>query len=269
MGGGAVVGGVVALAAEPTDVAGVADEHAGHDRTDSEQLGEGRARGGDGGGDSALRLHHLGVEAAEIVEMLHGKGVAGQGDGTGGVDIGEEPFGAGSIDFIRDSTGNEFGQEGMEATSGPVPGPTQIDVALRQQAQHTHMVRSVDRDHLRRAERRHGHGPGVVGVVLLRPTAAQQPDPRRQRGGHVDHGLPGGQELLGEQITQPAGRLHRPRPLLELGRPPKKLLRLTASRSDPEPGQFRLGLVDGHRGVRPLVGIDADHHPHAVLLDRE
>ena len=201
--------------------------------------------------------------------MLQGQGVAGQGDGTGGGNVGEEPFGAGSVDFIGDSTGNEFGQEGMEATGRPVPSAAQVGVALGQQAQHTDVVRSVDGDDLRRAERRHGHRPGVVGIVLLRPAAAQQPDPRRQGGGHVDDILPSGEELLGEQIAQPAGRLHRPRPFLELGRPPEELLRLTAGRPDFEPGQFRLSRVDGHRGVRPLVGIDADHHPHAILLDRE
>jgi len=157
----------------------------------------------------------------------------------------------------------------MEAAGRPVPGPTQIGVALGQQAQHADVVRSVDRDDLRRAERRHGHGPGVVGVVFLRPAAAQQPDPRRQGCGDVDDVLTGGEELLGEQVAQPAGRLHRPRPFLELGRPPEELLRLTAGRSDLEPGQFRLGLVNGHCGVRPLVGIDADHHLHALLLDRE
>src|SRR2546421_5573711 len=123
-GGGAVVGGVVTLAAEPVDVAGVADEHAGHHRTDSEQLGEGRAGGGDGGSDSAFRLRHLSVEAAEIVEMLPRKRVAGHRDRTGGGDVGEELFGAGSVDFIGDSTGNEFGQEGMEAAGCPVPGTT-------------------------------------------------------------------------------------------------------------------------------------------------
>ena len=67
----------------------------------------------------------------------------------------------------------------------------------------------------RRAQRGDGDRAGVVGVVLVGVTGSQQTHPGGQLRLHVDDTLAGGDELLGEQIAEPAGALDRPRPLPE------------------------------------------------------
>src|SRR6266508_3473706 len=83
--GGAGVGGVVVAGAEPAGIAGVAGEHGGHDGAHPERVGERCPGGGDGLGDAPLRVAHLFVEAAQVVEVLEGQGVAGDLDGAGAV----------------------------------------------------------------------------------------------------------------------------------------------------------------------------------------
>ncbi len=127
---------------EPADVAGVADEHGRHHRTDPEHLGEGGLGGDDGVGYATLRLLHLGVEAAQVVEVLVGEGVAGSLDGRGGPHTVEQVLGARSVDFTRDSASHELAQQGMETTGDAVAGSSQVTVALGQEAQHAHVVAS-------------------------------------------------------------------------------------------------------------------------------
>ena len=67
---GAVVAGELGAGAEPADVVDVAEHDRGDDRTDTVQLGERRARGGDGVADALLDRVELGVEAAHVGEVL-------------------------------------------------------------------------------------------------------------------------------------------------------------------------------------------------------
>ena len=59
--------------------------------------------------------------------------------------------------------------------------------------------------------------------------------------------------LLGEQLPQPAGAFHRPRPL----RPLELLADLRHAGPDPEPADLSLRSVDRPRGMRPLVRVDS------------
>jgi hypothetical protein len=55
---------------------------------------------------------------------------------------------------------------------------------------------------------------GVVRVVLVRLPRAQHPHPRSEHRRDVDHVFTRGDELLCEQIAEPASGLDRPRPTL-------------------------------------------------------
>jgi hypothetical protein len=200
--------------------------------------------------------------------VLEGQGVASDLHRAHGLHAGEEPLGAGGVDFIGDPAGDELGEQGMKPARSPVPSPTQIGVALGQQPQHPSVIRSSHRRETRRAQRRDRHREGVVGIVLVGAARTQDPHPGRQRRRHVQHVLAGGHELLGQQIPESAGRLDRPRPLFEGRRPLEQLVELATTRPHLQLRKLCFVAVDHDRGVRPLVGIDTDHHLHCVLLDR-
>ena len=94
---------------------------------------------------------------------------------------------------------------------------------------------------------------------------AQEPHPGGQGGGHVEHRLAGGQQLLGQQVAEAASGLDRPGPLPKWRGPVAQLIDLAAGGPHPHLRQLGLVSVDRHRGVRALVGIDADHHGHLLL----
>jgi hypothetical protein len=118
------------------------------------------------------------------------------------------------------------------------------------------VVLDAHRDQLGRPQRGDGDGPGVVGVVLLRPSRAQQPHPRRQGRGDVHHLLAGGEELLREQVAEPAGGLDGPGPFpaIEALGPLQQLRHLGAGRVHQSFVEHPLTAVDRDRGVGPLVG---------------
>ncbi len=99
------------------------------------------SRRGDGFGDACLGDTHLGVEAAQVVEVLEGEGVAGHFDGVLGLHASQHALGAGGVDFIGDPAGHELGQQGVQPARRLVPSPAQIVVAFRQQPQHPSVVR--------------------------------------------------------------------------------------------------------------------------------
>ena len=81
--GGAVVGGVAVPVGEPGDVAGVADQHRGDDRADPEDVGEARARRGDGVADASSGLLDLRFDAGDVVGQLGDQVVAELRDRVG------------------------------------------------------------------------------------------------------------------------------------------------------------------------------------------
>src|SRR6266446_2789185 len=107
-----------------------------------------------------------------------------------------------------------------------------------------------------------------LGSFLLDFPLANSRTRAASLGRHVHDVLPGGNELLGQQVTQAARPFHRPRPLPERRRPVEQPLDLARAGPDLHLAERPLTIVDGHRGVRPLVRIDTDHHRHEALPDR-
>ena len=82
-----------------------------------------------------------------------------------------------------------------------------------------------------------------------------------KRRGDVDDLLAGGEELLGQQVAEPAGGLDRPDPIaaIEALGPLQQLGHLLAGRTHEPLVEHPLRGVDRDRGVGPLVRVDADH----------
>ena len=77
----------------------------------------------------------------------------------------------------------------------------------------------------------------------------QQTDPGGQLRLHVDDPLAGGDELLGQQIAEPAGTLDRPRPIIERRRPADQPLELVGARPHAQLAEELLAGVERHRRV--------------------
>jgi hypothetical protein len=110
-----------------------------------------------------------------------------------------------SRDFLGDPGRDELGDERVEPVGGAVPFASEVEVPLGQDPQHDPMVGGLHGRQARRSERGDGDRAGVVGVVLVRPSRTEKPHPRRQRRRHVDDVLAGVDELLGEEVAEPAG----------------------------------------------------------------
>ena len=104
------------------------------------------------------------------------------------------------------------------------------------------------------------HREGVIGVVLVGVPGLQQPHPCGQLRRHVQHPLPGGDQLLRQQAPQPGGALDRPGPRRPARRPRPQLFRLGRASLHPQLTQRLLARADRHRRVRALVRVDPDHH---------
>ena len=130
------------------------------------------------------------------------------------------------------------------------------------------MVSGLDTAQVRSPKGSDRDRAGVVGVVLVRATGGEHPDARGQGRGYVEDVLAPGDELLGQQVAQPTGRLDGPGALLERFGPGDQLVHLAAGGPHLDARELVFCLVDRHRCVRCLVGVDADHHIHDYLLGR-
>ena len=103
---------------------------------------------------------------------------------------------------------------------------------------------------------------GIINATTPLWTGGQQPDPRAELGRHIQHPLIRGQQLLGQQVAQPADALYRPGPLRPGRGPGQQPLRLGGAGTDPQLTQRLLGRADRHRRVRGLVRVNPDQHCH-------
>ena len=154
----------------------------------------------------------------------------------------------------------------MESTHDPSPMAAKVDVSLGQEPEDLGVLSRFDAAQAGAREGGDGDGVGVVGIVLVGATGAEHPNPRGQGGRNVEHLFATCHELLGQQVTHPAGRLDGPPAFFEGLGPAHELLDLTTSGTHLDAGDLIFSLVDGHRRVRCLVGVDPDHHIHDYLL---
>ena len=131
----------------------------------------------------------------------------------------------------------------MESTTEPGPHPAQVMVALGQQPHDLAVLGGLDSVQTLRAHGSDRHRERVVGVVLLRPSRAEDADSRGQGRWNVDDVLSCIDELLGQQIAEAAGGLDGPRAFSERLSPGEDLavfwhvartVTLATSRSSPQ-----------------------------------
>ena len=98
----------------------------------------------------------------------------------------------------------------------------------------------------------------VDAVGLAAVAALEHAGAGGQRRGDVDDGLAGGDELLGQQPSQAAGALDRPDALRPSRGPRSQPRQRRAVGRHAQLAERGAGRVERDRGVRALVGIDAD-----------
>ena len=113
----------------------------------------------------------------------------------------------------------------------------------------------------------------ATALASLASFFVDRPEPsrrtaRRQRRRRIHHMFTAGNELLGEQIAEPARRFDRPRSALERRRPREQIGHLTQVCSDLEMGELGLVFIDRARRVEQLVWIDTDDHWTPTTDDR-
>ena len=152
----------------------------------------------------------------------------------------------------------------MQPAGDLVAGPGKITMPLRPDLQHHGVVVGEHGALTLGAQCRHRDGQGIIGVALAGVLGVQQPHPGGQLGLHIQHPLPGGNQLLGQQAAQPGSALYRPNPVRPGGRPRDQLPGLRRAGTDPHLAQRLLGRGNCDRGVRALMRVDPDHHCHSA-----
>ena len=207
---------------EAGGITGVADQEGGHDRTDSVEVGDGGAGSGHRLADQGLVGFDLPVQSPDVPQMgsrhesaLFPDRVEGAYplQHPGGLD-GGQPFGY--------PTRSELHQHRMEATDRLGSQTGELVVAFGKHAQHLGIVLPPYYRQVGLTQRGDRYRPGIVRVVLIRLPRREHPDSRCQHRRHVHHLLASGDQLLGQQIAEPAGSFHRPEAAItvEVGSPP-------------------------------------------------
>ena len=186
-----------------------------------------------GGSELLPGLAQLGVDAAQVLEERGGELAAGRVHRPGWRDRVQQPGGGGRGDRLGDPAGDQLAQHRMQPADHLGAGPAQVTVPFGPDLQHRRVIIGPDLPDTGRAQRRDGHRPGVIRVVLVRVPGGQQPHPRAELGLHIQHPLTCGQQLLGQQVAQAAGALDRPGPLRPGRSPRQQLLRLGRRRRGP------------------------------------
>ena len=148
--------------------------------------------------------------------------------------------------------------------SAPLLG--QFVATIRQQPEHAPVVICADSREIGSlcGDDRDRAGVDVVGLAAV--AHLEGPHPRRQGRGHVDDMLAGGDESLGQQLTQAASAFDRPAALGPPGCPAQQLLRCRAGRPHSDRAGLGQARADRGRGVRGLVRINTDDDSHSSLL---
>ena len=247
-------------AGEPCDVASVADHGAGDDGADAEDLGEGGPGSPGPPRPASSWSGAAGHRGCAGHRGTGGEVTAGLGDGAGRGDRIEEAGSLACGDFLGEAARHEFAQHCVEPAGDLVAGPGQIPVPLGPHLQYRGIVLGHHLAPGLGAQRGDRDGQGIVGIVLAGVPGLEQPDPGGQLWRDIQHPLPGRDQLLGQQMPQPAGALHRPGPLRPVRCPRHQLLRLGRGRADPQPAQRLFACANRHRGMRAFVRVHPDHH---------
>ncbi len=191
-----VVGREAITIGEAGDVADIADDGGGDDRSDPEQARECRVRRGDGGGDPPAGVTALDPQPVQVGDEFHSELVASSGDRPDWFELVEQSSRLSWADLNGDAARDEIAEHRMQSAGDPVVLAGQVTVTLRPHLHHRCMILDMDLRNRRRPQGGDGHRAGIVGIVLVRVASRQQPDPGGELRLHVDDALTGGDKLL-------------------------------------------------------------------------
>jgi hypothetical protein len=157
-------------------------------------------------------------------------------------------------------------QHGMQPAGHLGAGAAQVLTPPGPDLEHSRVILPAGRTHASRAQCRDRDRAGVVRVVLVRVPRGQQPHPGRELGPDVQHALPGGGQLPGQQVPRAVRALDRPGPLRPGRSPGQQPLHLIRAGAYPQLTQLFLSRAERGRRARALVRADAGHHHrHGIL----
>ena len=214
--------------------ADVPDDRGGDDRAHPEQPGQAGPDRGDRGGGFLAGLADPRVDPAQVLGELGGELPAGRVHRPRRCDRLQEPGGLACGDLPGDAAGHQLAQHLVQPAGHLGAHPAQVPVTLGPDLEHRGVIIPPGLPDLGGAQRGDRHRAGIVGIVLVHVPGRQQPHPGGQLGRHVQHPLTRGQQLPGQQMTQPAGAFHRPGPLGPRPRPLQQPLGLDSRGAHPQ-----------------------------------
>jgi hypothetical protein len=182
-------GGEVIPAGEAGHVADVANDRGGDHRADPEQLGQAGPGRGDGNRELLSGVAHLCAGAAQVGGELGGELPAAAATAPEVV-TGPSSCAAWPAVICVATPPGSSPQHRVQPAHQLGPQAAQVPVPLGADPQHRRVVISCHRTGRRRAQRRDGHRPGVIRVVLARRASRQQPHPGTELGLHIQHRRP-------------------------------------------------------------------------------
>lgn len=143
------------------------------------------------------------------------------------------------------------------------PGPVVVSMPFTRQAQDASVIVRQHGGEIAGAQRCDRDRSCVVRIVLLRTAGAQRAHPRGARCWHIDNGFAGGDELLGEEVTEALGGLDRPRSVVSktVG-PVAQQHSLRRTGTDADLVDDGLEVIDRDGGVGCLVWVDPNGDGH-------
>ena len=153
----------------------------------------------------------------------------------------------------------QLAQQSVQPVDGAAALGGQLVAAIGEQPQHGAVVIGADAGEVVAVLGDDRDAARVDAVALASVAAVQHADLGGQRRRDVDHGLAGGDELLGQQAPEPAGTLDRPdalRPARRPGEQPGECRAVREQRSSPSdspPASSATAVCELLWGSMPMV----------------
>src|ERR1035437_8807307 len=149
-------------------------------------------------------------------------------------------------------------EQAVEPVDHPTALPGQLVTSVGQEPQHGAVVLGSDPAQVRLALGHPRHAGSVDSIGLAPVASSEEAGPGRQGRRHVQHGLLARDEPLGKEMTETRGTFDGPDPFGPALRPAQEPFEHGLVRWTSQLAEDATCFIERDRGVRRLVGIDAD-----------
>src|SRR6266566_9817034 len=257
-GGRARVAGEGIVRPEAVDVADVAQDLRREDVADAEDRRQCRPARGDGIRTASPVLGEHPVDPPQVGDQRPSHELALEVDRGLGTDPAEQPRRGRGGELRRRAAGAQIAEQPVEPVDDAAALPGELVAAVRQEPQHGRVVLGADAAQPGLTHGNPSDAPRVEGVGLAPVATIEEAGPGGQRRRHVQHGLVGGDEPLGEEVSQPRRPFDGPGPIWPAAGPAQASLGGRARRGHPEFSEAVPIAVERNGGVGRLVWVDAD-----------